>query len=121
MSERFDSTVTTTCGYCGVGCRLEVRVADRAVVSIGPALDGPANRGHTCLKGRFAHQFSRSRDRLTEPLIRDGEHLRRASWEEAIGTIASRLLQIKDAHGADAIAGLASSRGTNEECYMMAR
>ena len=22
-----------------------------------PALDGPANEGHTCLKGRFAHQF----------------------------------------------------------------
>ena len=29
-----------------------------------PALDGPANEGHTCLKGRFAHQFSRHRSRL---------------------------------------------------------
>ena len=59
MNERFDSDVTTTCGYCGVGCRLEAHVADGKVASISPALDGPANEGHTCLKGRFAHQFSK--------------------------------------------------------------
>ena len=68
----FDTTVTTTCGYCGVGCRLEAHTRDGKVASISPALDGPANEGHTCLKGRFAHQFSRSRDRLTAPLIREG-------------------------------------------------
>ena len=68
------ATVTTTCGYCGVGCRLEAHARDGKVASISPALDGPANEGHTCLKGRFAHQFSRRRDRLTAPLIReDGE------------------------------------------------
>ena len=59
-----DRDVTTTCGYCGVGCRLEAHAVGGRVVSIAPALDGPANKGHTCLKGRFAHQFSRSRDRL---------------------------------------------------------
>ena len=64
VSTMFDSTVTTTCGYCGVGCRLEAHARDGKVASISPALDGPANEGHTCLKGRFAHQFSRRRDRL---------------------------------------------------------
>ena len=68
---RFDHDVTTTCGYCGVGCRLEAHAVDGRVVSISPALDGPANHGHTCLKGRFAHGFSRKRDRLRTPLIRD--------------------------------------------------
>src|SRR6266478_6005138 len=91
MSERFDRTVTTTCGYCGVGCRLEAHARDGRVVAISPAADGPANRGHTCLKGRFAHQFSRSRERLTAPLIRESGSFRLASWEEAIERIVGEL------------------------------
>jgi formate dehydrogenase major subunit len=122
MSDRFDSHVTTTCGYCGVGCRLEAHVLDGRVRSISPALDGPANEGHTCLKGRFAHQFSRNRERLSTPLIRDADgELRPASWETAIERVAGELTRIKGAHGPDAIAGLASSRATNEDCYAMAR
>src|ERR1700733_7604722 len=120
-AERFDKTVTTTCGYCGVGCRLEAHARQGRIVSISPADDGPANEGHTCLKGRFAHQFTRSRDRLTSPLIRENGELRVASWDEALQRIVSELTRIKDAHGPDAIAGLASSRATNEDCYAMAR
>ncbi len=118
---RFDHTVTTTCGYCGVGCRLEAHARGGKIASISPAMDGPANEGHTCLKGRFAHQFSRSRERLTAPLIREGDGFRLASWEEATNRIVSELTRIKAAHGADAIAGLASSRATNEDCYAMSR
>lgn len=111
---------TTTCGYCGVGCRLEAHAAGGRVTTIAPALDGPANKGHTCLKGRFAHQFSRHRERLSTPLIRgDDEQLRPASWDEAITLIVSELTRIRDAGGPDAIAGLASSRATNEDCYVM--
>ena len=117
----FDATVTTTCGYCGVGCRLEAHTRDGKIAAISPALDGPANEGHTCLKGRFAHQFSRRRDRLTTPLIREGADFRIATWEEAIHRITTELTRIKTAHGPDAIAGLASSRATNEDCYAMQR
>jgi formate dehydrogenase major subunit len=113
--------MTTTCGYCGVGCRLETHVRDGRVVSITPAHDGPANEGHTCLKGRFAHGFTRSPDRLTTPLIREDGELREAGWEEAIERIVAELERIKRDHGADAIAGLASSRATNEDCYAMQR
>src|ERR1700728_5293485 len=95
MSERFDHEATTTCGYCGVGCRLETHAVGGRVASITPALDGPANKGHTCLKGRFAHQFSRSRERLVDPLIREGEEFRVASWDEAIARIASEFGRIK--------------------------
>ena len=77
----------TTCGYCGVGCRLEAHARGGKIASISPALDGPANEGHTCLKGRFAHQFTRSRERLTSPLIREGGGFRLATWEEAIRRI----------------------------------
>jgi formate dehydrogenase alpha subunit len=118
---RFDHSVTTTCGYCGVGCRLEAHANDDRIVSIAPALDGPANRGHTCLKGRFAHQFTRSPDRLTTPLIRRDGVLEPATWDEAIDRIVTELTRIKTDHGPDAIAGLASSRATNEDCYAMSR
>ncbi len=116
-----DRDVTTTCGYCGVGCRLEAHARDGRVANITPALDGPANKGHTCLKGRFAHQFSRNRERLTTPLIRSDGELRPASWAEAIARIVSELTRIRDSAGPDAIAGLASSRATNEDCYVMQR
>jgi formate dehydrogenase major subunit len=121
MPDRFDTSITTTCGYCGVGCRLEAHARDGRVASISPALDGPANRGHTCLKGRFAHQFSRSRERLTAPLIREGASFRIATWEEALHRITSEIGRIKGRHGPDAVAGLASSRATNEDCYAMQR
>ena len=121
-AERSDRTASTTCGYCGVGCRLETTAVNGRIISIRPALDGPANEGHTCLKGRFAHGFTRSPDRLRTPLIRDaGGELRPASWEEALDRIVGELTRIKGEHGADAIAGLASSRATNEDCYAMAR
>jgi formate dehydrogenase major subunit len=119
--QRFDHETTTTCGYCGVGCRLETHARDGKIASISPALDGPANKGHTCVKGRFAHQFTRSRERLTTPLIRENGELRIASWDEAIARIAKEFGRIIDEHGPDAIAGLASSRATNEDCYAMSR
>jgi formate dehydrogenase major subunit len=119
--ERFERNVTTTCGYCGVGCRLEAHAAGGRIASISPALDGPANEGHTCLKGRFAHGFTRSPGRLRTPLIREEGELRPASWEQALERIVSELGRIKSAHGPDAIAGLASSRATNEDCYAMQR
>ena len=102
--ETLDRTVTTTCAYCGVGCSLEVHVRQDTVVAIDPAEDGPANVGHTCVKGRFAHQYARSADRLTSPKIRrpDGSW-RDASWDEAMGFVASRLREIKEKHGPDAI------------------
>jgi formate dehydrogenase major subunit len=121
VTARFDATTTTTCGYCGVGCRLEAHRVGGRIMSISPAMDGPANKGHTCVKGRFAHQFARSRDRLTAPLVREGGGFRLASWEEATGRVVDALSRIKREHGPDAIAGLASSRATNEDCYVMQR
>ena len=115
-----DSTVTTTCAYCGVGCSLEVNVRDGEVVSIDPAIEGPSNLGHTCVKGRFAHQYARANDRLTQPMMRrtDGTW-RDATWDEAMGFVADKMTAIKAKHGKDAIAFISSSRCTNEENYIL--
>src|ERR1035437_1273090 len=109
INSNFDFSVTTTCGYCGVGCRWEAHAKQGRIASISPALDGPANEGHTCLKGRFAHQFTRARNRLTSPLIQEGGQFRVATWGAAPPRTVSELSRIKAQHGPDAIAGLASS------------
>lgn len=116
-----DEVVTTTCSYCGVGCSLDVNVKDGRVINIVPTKTGSANIGHTCVKGRFAHQFAHSDDRLTKPLIKNREtgEFREASWDEALDLVATRLGAIRDAHGPESIALISSSRCTNEENFLM--
>lgn len=118
--ETIEKTVTTTCAYCGVGCSLDVHVRGGEVVAIDPSLEGPANLGHTCIKGRFAHQYARASDRLTTPMMRrtDGSW-REATWDEAMGFVADKMKSISAAHGPDAIAFISSSRCTNEENYIL--
>jgi len=114
-----DNTVRTTCTYCGVGCNLEVKVKDGLISGIQAPVDATVNRGHTCLKGRFAFEFYNSTDRLRKPLIKDGTGFREVSWEEAYAYIAARFSEIKEKYGPDALAGISSARCTNEENYLM--
>ena len=115
--------VATTCAYCAVGCTLDVHVVDDApggrVAKIEPSVRGSANRGHACVKGRFAHGYARSTDRLDSPLIREADgSFRRADWDEALDLVAKRLGELRAAHGPDAFAAISSSRCTNEENYL---
>ncbi len=114
-----DETITTTCSYCGVGCSLNVNTKDGQVVNIVPNPQGSANRGHACVKGRFAHQFAHSPDRLTRPLIKESGVFREASWDEALDLITTRFTEIRDTYGPDGFAMISSSRCTNEENFLM--
>lgn len=111
--------VRTTCTYCGVGCQLEVNVKGDQIFSIRAPYNAEVNKGHTCLKGRYAFRFYNHPDRLKYPMIRKNGKLERVSWEEAYDYIAKRLINIKETYGPDAIAGISSSRTTNEENYLM--
>ncbi|NHZ69918.1 MAG: formate dehydrogenase subunit alpha, partial [Thermotogales bacterium] len=77
------------------------------------------NQGHACLKGRYAFAYYRHPDRLRTPLLRRDGELQPVSWDEALDHIAQRLDHIKMQHGPQAIAGISSSRCTNEENYLM--
>lgn len=117
----YTATTNTTCGYCGVGCTLDVHTAGTGVISVTPARDAPVNRGHACVKGRFAHGFLRAGDRLTQPLIRSagrGSPLRPASWDEALALVARELTRVRDTYGGEAIGVICSARATNEENYL---
>src|SRR6266436_247695 len=108
----------TVCTYCGVGCSFDVWTKDRHILKIEPA-DGPANGVSTCIKGKFAWDFTNSQDRLTTPLIREGDRFREAGWDEALNLVATRLAEIKARSGADALGFISSSKCTNEESYLM--
>ncbi|MEO8046297.1 MAG: formate dehydrogenase subunit alpha [Nitrospirota bacterium] len=114
-------TVRTTCAYCGVGCAFDAGVRDGRVVQMIPADDGPSNRGHACMKGRFGWTYNDAPDRLRVPLLRQGNDWEEISWESALDRVAQEFTRIKEAHGPDALATISSSRGTNEENYLFAK
>ena len=109
--------VRTSCAYCGVGCQLDMWVKDGRLVKVTGA-DVVPNFGSTCVKGRFGHTFVNSEERLKTPMIRRNGVLVEATWEEAISEIATRFGRIREQHGPDALAGLASARVSNEENYL---
>ncbi len=111
--------VRSVCTYCGVGCNLDVSVKDGQILSIQAPWDAEVNQGHTCLKGRYAFSFYDHPERLRYPMIRRNGELERVSWDEVYDFISEKLTQIRDQHGPDAIAGISSSRCTNEENYLM--
>jgi len=115
--------VKTVCPYCGVGCELYINVNRKtgriANVTTDHLSPSALNRGRSCVKGRFAWQFVHSPDRLTKPLIKEDGRFREASWDEALRLVASRLGQVAEEFGPDAIGFLASARCTNEDNYLL--
>lgn len=107
-----EQTVQSTCGYCGVGCQVEIHLRGKAIARIDGSERAP-NFGHLCVKGRYAHGFARHPDRLTRPLIRRGGALVPTSWDEAMAVVAEGLAVPRGR-----VAGLSSSRCTNEENYL---
>ncbi|HMM74656.1 MAG TPA: formate dehydrogenase subunit alpha [Gammaproteobacteria bacterium] len=116
-----EHTVTTTCAYCGVGCSFKAEMKGEQVVRMVPNLDGHANHGHSCVKGRFAFGYATHPDRLTKPMIRKSirEPWKEVSWDEAIAYAAAELKRVAAAYGKDAVGGITSSRCTNEETYLV--
>jgi formate dehydrogenase major subunit len=113
--------VATTCAYCGVGCSLKAEVTGETVVRMVPNRDGHANRGHACVKGRFAFGYATHRDRVLQPMIRAriSDPWREVTWDEAIGYAARELERIQAQQGRGAVGGITSSRCTNEEAYLV--
>jgi formate dehydrogenase major subunit len=111
--------VRTTCPYCGVGCQLELHLKGDQIVRVNGVEGAQPNQGFTCVKGRFGYDFIYSQDRLTTPLIREGDGFRAASWDEALDLVASKFQQIMRESGPDAIAGVSCARSINEDSYNM--
>ena len=116
-----DRAIVTTCAYCGVGCTFRAEMRGEELVRMVPWKDGKANRGHSCVKGRFAWGYAQHQDRILNPMIRASvsEPWREVSWDEAIAYTASEFRRIQAKYGTRSIGGITSSRCTNEETFLV--
>jgi formate dehydrogenase major subunit len=116
-----EHSVVTTCAYCGVGCSFKAEMRGEELVRMVPWKDGKANRGHSCVKGRFAYGYSTHKDRILNPMVREkiSDPWREVSWEEAFSHINSEFRRIQYQYGRASIGGITSSRCTNEETYLV--
>mgnify|MGYP005827618031 FL=1 len=128
-----DRQVDSVCPYCGVGCQLTYHIKDDEILYV-EGREGPSNENRLCVKGRFGYDYPRHPSRLTVPLIRrEGvakgldpdfdpaqplTHFREASWDEALDFAAKGLVDLKAAHGSDALAGFGSAKCSNEEAWL---
>ena len=131
-SADFDSETDSVCPFCGVGCQISLKVKDGKVKFV-EGINGPANEGRLCVKGRFGFDYIHHDHRLTKPLIRRDdapakglnvdpgnfkEFFREASWDEALDFAAKGMLDLKSDRGGASIAGFGSAKCTNEEAYL---
>lgn len=116
-----ERTVASTCPYCGVGCQVDLHVRDGVIFRVSGRRDNRVNFGNLCVKGRFGYDYVHAADRLTRPLQRRrrDEALAATDWETAMAMTASRLAALRDRHGPDSVAFLASAKCTNEENYLI--
>jgi predicted molibdopterin-dependent oxidoreductase YjgC len=126
-SDRFDYAVkawelketTTPCPYCACGCLLTIGSKDGEVRRVFSDPEKGPSDGNLCVKGRFGWDFVDRPERIKTPLLRANGAFKEATWEEALRYVAQKLEAIKDQTGPEAIAGIASSRLTNEEYYLL--
>lgn len=127
-----EKIVNTTCPYCGVGCNLRLHIRDDFIFKVTSPFGNPVNQGNLCVKGRFGYDYLYSNKRVTVPLIRktpqkpgqrtqafDRSEWREISWEEALETVADRLVEIYRRDGARAMAVYCCAKATNEDNYLM--
>ncbi len=130
-SKDYDSETESVCPFCGVGCKVSLKVKDGKVKYV-EGINGPANEGRLCVKGRFGFDYIHHPHRLTKPLIRREDapakglnvdpanlstHFREATWEEAMDLAATKLKELRDDDPRN-VAGFGSAKCTNEEAYL---
>lgn len=127
-----DRKVTTTCGYCGVGCQLDLNVKDGRIIRVTSNPNAPVNKMHLCVKGRYGYDYIHHPDRLTAPSVRrylleGGEKSSRGpawdwvetDWDTAMDITARKLAAARDRFGGESVGIFTSAKALNEENYLM--
>jgi assimilatory nitrate reductase catalytic subunit len=115
-------SVATHCPYCAFQCGLRVSSGEGRPLQVIADATFPVNRGQMCIKGHTAGLLLEQPDRLLSPMLRraDGA-LAPVAWETALDFVAERLIAIREAHGAPALAAFGSGALTNEKAYVLGK
>lgn len=108
--------VDTVCTYCGTGCQMTVQSRNDKVVRVISRADKGINNETLCARGRFGYSFIDSHERLVTPMIRRGNNLEPATWDEALKAVREGLTG--GVKNRKKIGGIASSRLSNEDLYL---
>jgi NADH-quinone oxidoreductase chain G len=114
-------SVPSTCGLCPVGCQLTVEGRGGWLLRLRGREAPETNDGWLCDLGRTGHGFVDSPDRLRRPLLRRGDQLLPATWDEALEAVANGLGRVVAEAGPHAVAALGSPRLTNEAAYLLSK
>jgi anaerobic selenocysteine-containing dehydrogenase len=99
-------TTTThyrACPLCEATCGVAVTVEGDRVISVRGDEQDPFSKGYICPKGTALADLHHDPDRLTRPVVRDGESWREVGWDEAFDLVASKLNAVRAQHGKHAI------------------
>lgn len=113
--------VKSTCGYCSVGCGMLLGVKDGRVVASRGNPEHPVNHGKLCPKGLAEHYSITAPGRATHPMLRTNGKLRRASWADAVRTMAEKFRSIQDRWGQHAIGVISTGQLVTEEFYTLGK
>src|SRR5688572_9997933 len=116
-----DSWVSTTCGYCSVGCGMHIGVRDGKAVSVRGNLDHPVNRGLLCPKGLSEHHTLAAGNRALYPLLKRAGLLERVRWPEAMRTMAERFRDVQARFGPEAVGVISTGQLVTEEFYALGK
>jgi len=121
----FDGVVKSHCRGCHGGCGVLVYLKDGRIAKIAGDPDCPINHGTLCSKGLAQTQLVYHPDRLTHPVRRVGKkgsgRWERISWNDALDTIANRILDYKETFGAESIVfGYGTGRENEAVIYRIA-
>jgi NADH-quinone oxidoreductase subunit G len=115
------NAVESTCMHCTAGDKMTVQASQNEILRFLGVDSEHTNHGWLSDKCRFGFEYINSPDRLTTPLIRQGDGHREATWTEALTLVADRLMAIRDREGPDAIGAIGGARGTNEDAYALSK
>ncbi len=121
----YDSVVKSHCRMCHGGCGVLIYLKDGKVAKIAGDPDCPINHGTLCSKGIASAQLAYHPDRLTHPMRRIGPKAsgkwERITWDDALNTIAERILDYKERFGAESIVpGYGTGRDNEAVIYRFA-
>jgi anaerobic selenocysteine-containing dehydrogenase len=116
-----DTWVPTTCGYCSVGCGIEIGVKDGRAVASRAHASHPVNRGKLCPKGLSEHYTIHAENRAQYPMLKKNGVLTRVSWEEAIATMVEKFGATQQTHGAGALGIISTGQLVTEEFYTLGK